>query len=251
MKRVSPTGRRGCEAADGRSDRRNGAYRAPAGAANPHAAPPAAISALPVAVGRGALRDSADGRDLDDINAQFRRWRDCVARQRRHPDQPDHTIADVWAQEKPACCPCRRIPSRPNSSAPSAPGRPPTSASTVTPTRFPTPTSGSRSRSWPAPPASASSTGRPSSPAIDVASYDTGQTIEDPERLEGLLAATRQANAHTTRDRLRVAAPPPPRSSTASPNVASRYARTPPGSSPSSTTTGRRNSPPLSSDTRN
>ena len=38
-------------------------------------------------------------------------------------------------------------------------------------------------------------------------SYDTGQTIEDPQHLEGLLAATRQSNAHTTRDRLRVAVP--------------------------------------------
>ena len=38
-------------------------------------------------------------------------------------------------------------------------------------------------------------------------SYDTGQTLEDPQHLEGLLAATRQSNAHTTRDRLRVAVP--------------------------------------------
>ena len=33
------------------------------------------------------------------------------------------------------------------------------------------------------------------------------QTIEDPAHLHGLLAATRQANAHTARDRLRVAVP--------------------------------------------
>ena len=38
-------------------------------------------------------------------------------------------------------------------------------------------------------------------------SYDTGQTIEDAAHLEGLLAATRQANIHTARDRLRVAVP--------------------------------------------
>ena len=37
--------------------------------------------------------------------------------------------------------------------------------------------------------------------------YDTAQTVEDPAHLEGLLAATRQANVHTTRDRLRVAVP--------------------------------------------
>ena len=37
--------------------------------------------------------------------------------------------------------------------------------------------------------------------------YDTGLTVEDPAHLENLLAATRQANAHTTRDRLRAAVP--------------------------------------------
>jgi len=36
-------------------------------------------------------------------------------------------------------------------------------------------------------------------------SYDTGQTIEDLTHLEGLLAATRQANPSSGRDRLRVA----------------------------------------------
>ena len=44
-------------------------------------------------------------RDLDDINAQFRRWRDEVAHRRRHPDQPDRTVADVWAEEKPRLLP--------------------------------------------------------------------------------------------------------------------------------------------------
>ena len=38
-------------------------------------------------------------------------------------------------------------------------------------------------------------------------SYDTGQTIEDLAHLEGLLAATRQANPSTGRDRLRLAVP--------------------------------------------
>ena len=33
-------------------------------------------------------------------------------------------------------------------------------------------------------------------------SYDTGKTIEDPAHVEGLVAAARQANMHTGRDRL-------------------------------------------------
>ena len=44
----------------------------------------------------------------------------------------------------PVCCRCPPIPSRPIWCAPSAPARPPTSASTAMPTRFPTPTSESR-----------------------------------------------------------------------------------------------------------
>ena len=44
-------------------------------------------------------------RDLDDINAQFRRWRDDVAHRRRHPDHPDRSVADVWAEEKPRLLP--------------------------------------------------------------------------------------------------------------------------------------------------
>ena len=38
-------------------------------------------------------------------------------------------------------------------------------------------------------------------------SYDTGQTIEDAAHLAGLIAATRQANPSSARDRLRLAVP--------------------------------------------
>ena len=38
-------------------------------------------------------------------------------------------------------------------------------------------------------------------------SYDTGVTIEDATHLDGLLKATHQANASSTRDRLRLAVP--------------------------------------------
>lgn len=37
--------------------------------------------------------------------------------------------------------------------------------------------------------------------------YDTGVTIEDPAHLDGLLAATRQTNGSSSRDRLRLAVP--------------------------------------------
>ena len=51
-------------------------------------------------------------RDLDDLHAQFRTWRDTIAHQRRHPDQPDRTVAEVLAEEQPVLLPlpahCRR-----------------------------------------------------------------------------------------------------------------------------------------------
>ena len=44
-------------------------------------------------------------RDLDDINAQYRRWRDDIAHRRPHPDQPHRRVADVWAEERPRLLP--------------------------------------------------------------------------------------------------------------------------------------------------
>ena len=44
-------------------------------------------------------------RDLDDINAQFRRWRDDIAHRRPHPDHPHRSVADVWAEERPRLLP--------------------------------------------------------------------------------------------------------------------------------------------------
>jgi hypothetical protein len=44
-------------------------------------------------------------RDLEDLHAQFRTWRDTIAHQRRHPDQPDRTVAEVLAEEQPVLLP--------------------------------------------------------------------------------------------------------------------------------------------------
>jgi len=43
--------------------------------------------------------------DVDDLNSQFRRWRDEVAHQRPHPEQRDQTVAQVFAQEQPRLLP--------------------------------------------------------------------------------------------------------------------------------------------------
>ena len=39
-------------------------------------------------------------RDLDDLHAQFSRWRDDVAHQRRHPEHLDRSVATVLAEEQ-------------------------------------------------------------------------------------------------------------------------------------------------------
>lgn len=44
-------------------------------------------------------------RDLEDLHAQFRTWRDTIAHQRRHPDQPDRTVAEVLVEEQPVLLP--------------------------------------------------------------------------------------------------------------------------------------------------
>ena len=54
-----------------------------------------------------AMRSLRRGRlsDVDDLNAQFRRWRDEVAHRRPHPEQRDQTVAQVFAQEQPRLLP--------------------------------------------------------------------------------------------------------------------------------------------------
>ena len=145
-------------------------------------------------------------RDLDDLNAQFQRWRHDVAHRRRHPEQPDRTVADVWADEKPRLLPLpahrfetelvravrsgktpyirfdRNLYSIPHTHV----RKPLTLLAGATRLRI---------------------LDGQTELARHRRSYDTAQTVEDPAHLEALLAATRQANAHTTRDRLRVAVP--------------------------------------------
>jgi hypothetical protein len=146
-------------------------------------------------------------RDVDDLNAQFRRWRDEIAHQRRHPDQPDHTVAEVLAQEQPRLLP---LPAHPFATAVMrivASGKTPyvhfdrnsysiphayrqqslTLIATPTTVRL--------------------IVGTDEEIASHPRSYDTGQTIEQEDHIAGLIAAARQANPSTARDRLRLAVP--------------------------------------------
>ena len=145
-------------------------------------------------------------RDLDDLNAQFRRWRDDVAHRRRHPDQPDRTVADVWAEEQPRLLP---LPAHPfetelvravrSGKNPLRPLRP----QCLLDSPHPRPQAAHAARRrHPRPHPRPTVRARPPSPQLRHRTDHRG-----PQHLEGLLAATRQSNPHTTRDRLRVAVP--------------------------------------------
>jgi transposase len=145
-------------------------------------------------------------RDVDDLNAQFRQWRDTIAHQRPHPEQRDHTIAEVFADEQPCLLP---LPAHPFStevlrvvSAAKTPyvlfdrnqysiphthvRRPLTLLASATTVRV---------------------LDGPEEIATHPRSFDSGQTIEQAAHVAGLIAATRQANHLTARDRLRLAVP--------------------------------------------
>ncbi len=145
-------------------------------------------------------------RDLDDLNRQFRRWRDEVAHLRRHPEQPDRSVAQVWEDEKPTLLPLPQHPIETDLIRAVRSGKTPyvrfdRNLYSIPHTHVRKPLT-----------LAASDThirilDQQTELARHRRSYDTAQTVEDPAHLEGLLAATRQANPHTTRDRLRAAVP--------------------------------------------
>jgi len=144
--------------------------------------------------------------DVDDLNAQFRRWRDEIAHQRPHPEQRDQTVAQVLAQEQSRLLP---LPAHPFATEVL---RAVTSGKTpyvrFDRNHYSIPHTHVRR---PVTLLANATLVRIVAGAVEIArharSYDTGQTIDDLAHLEGLLAATRQANPSTGRDRLRLAVP--------------------------------------------
>ena len=145
-------------------------------------------------------------RDLDDLNAQFRRWRDDIAHQRRHPEQRDRTVGDVLAEEQPRLLPLPAHPFETDVLRAVRSGKTPYVR--FDRNQYSIPHTHVR---HPLTLVASATTVRLLDGQTELArhrrSYDTGQTIEDAAHLEGLLAATHQANIHTARDRLRVAVP--------------------------------------------
>jgi transposase len=146
-------------------------------------------------------------RDVDDLNAQFAHWRDDSAHQRPHPEQRDRTVAQVLAEEQPRLLPLPAHPFETDLLRPVVSGK-------LAYVRF-----DRNSYSIPHTHVRQPLTLLANATTVRLVvgvdeiarharSYDTGVTIDDPAHLEGLLTATHhQANASSTRDRLRLAVP--------------------------------------------
>ncbi len=145
-------------------------------------------------------------RDVDDLNAQFARWRDDIAHQRLHPEQRDQTVAQVFAEEQARLLPLPAHPFETDLMRPVASGK--LAYVRFDRNSYSIPHTHGRQ---PLTLLANATTVRLVAGADEIArhgrSYDTGATIEDPTHLDGLLKATHQANASSTRDRLRLAVP--------------------------------------------
>jgi transposase len=144
--------------------------------------------------------------DIDDLNAQFRRWRDEVAHQRPHPEQRDRTVADVFVEEQRRLLPLPAHPFETDVMRTVTAGKTPyvrfdRNAYSIPHTHVRRPLTLLASVT----------TVRVIAGTEEIArharSYDTGQTIEHEAHIAGLIAATRHANPSTARDRLRLAVP--------------------------------------------
>jgi len=145
-------------------------------------------------------------RDVDDLNAQFRGWRDGLAYQRPHPDQRDRTVAAVFAEEQARLLPLPAHPFETDALRAVVARKQPYVI--FDRNRYSIPhTHVRRPLTLIASPTIVRVVDGAEELARHLRSYDTGQTIEDAAHLEGLVAATGSTHAGTAQDRLRLAVP--------------------------------------------
>jgi transposase len=144
--------------------------------------------------------------DVDDLNAQFRRWRDDVAHQRPHPEQRDRTVAEVLAAEQPRLLPLPAHPFETEVMRTVASGKTPYVRFDRNSYSIPH-TLVRRPLTLLASPTTVRVIAGVDEIARHARSYDTGQVIEQETHVAGLVAATRQDNPSSARDRLRLAVP--------------------------------------------
>jgi transposase len=144
--------------------------------------------------------------DVADLNAQFCRWRDDVAHQRPHPEQRDRTVAQVLAEEQPRLLPLPAHPFETDVMRTVVSGKTPYVRFDRNSYSIPH-THVRRPVTLLASPTIVRVVTGAEELARHARSYDTGQVIEQEAHVAGLVAATRQANPSTGRDRLRLAVP--------------------------------------------
>ena len=144
--------------------------------------------------------------DVDDLNAQFRRWRDEIAHQRPHPEQRDRTVAQVLAEEQPRLLPLPAHPFETDVMRTVLSGKTPYVRFDRNSYSIPH-THVRRPLTLLASPTTVRVIAGTEEIARHVRSYDTGEVLEQEAHVAGLVAATRQANPSSARDRLRLAIP--------------------------------------------
>jgi transposase len=144
--------------------------------------------------------------DVDDLNAQFRRWRDEIAYQRPHPEQRDRTVAQVLADEQPRLLPLPAHPFETDVMRTVSAGKTPYVRFDRNSYSIPH-THVRRPLTLLASPTTVRVVAGTEELARHVRSYDTGEVVEAEAHIANLITATRQANASSARDRLRLAVP--------------------------------------------
>jgi transposase len=144
--------------------------------------------------------------DVADLNAQFRRWRDDVAHHRPHPEQRDRTVAQVLAEEQPRLLPLPAHPFETQVLRSVVSGKTPYVRFDRNSYSIPH-THVRRPLTLLASPTMVRVLAGTEEIARHARSYDTGHVIEQEAHVAGLIAATRQANPSSARDRLRLAVP--------------------------------------------
>ncbi|MGQ0737142.1 MAG: IS21 family transposase [Acidobacteriota bacterium] len=145
-------------------------------------------------------------RDLDDLHRQFVAWRDTVAHQRRHPDQRDQTVAQVFAEAQRVLLPPPAHPFETTLVRPLRTGKQPYVS--FDRNRYSIPhTLVQRPVTLLADATLVRVVDGPTEIARHVRSYDSGVVVEDSTHVAALTAAKAAARPVTAPERLRQAVP--------------------------------------------
>lgn len=145
-------------------------------------------------------------RNVEDLNAQFCRWRDEIAHQRAHPEEPEKTVQDMLAAERAQLLPLPEHPFETDTVRPVSSGKTPY-------VRFDRNLYSIPYELARKPLTLIAGTDRirimdgVREVASHARSFDSATVIEDPAHVEALVRAKKNASGIKARDRLRIAVP--------------------------------------------